>query len=143
MRHPIAWALTTAAFCGFGAVSGHAQAMSLGEFEYNNSCAACHGPKGEGDGPVAKFLTVQTLPRLSMLQKNNGGVFPLQRIYDQIEGTTDVAAHGSRDMPVWGDRYRARMQATTDYTYPREVLEDYARVRIFAVIEYLSTLQVQ
>ena len=45
-----------------------AQAMSLGEFEYRNSCAQCHGVSGKGDGPVASSLA-KPPPDLTMLQK--------------------------------------------------------------------------
>ena len=40
-----------------GVISQDTEAKSLGEFEYRNSCVQCHGTSGEGDGPVAQFLT--------------------------------------------------------------------------------------
>jgi mono/diheme cytochrome c family protein len=61
---------------GVGAfLSAEAQAISLGEFEYRNSCAQCHGLSGKGDGLVASSL--KKVPTdLTVLQKSNGGVFP-------------------------------------------------------------------
>lgn len=129
-----------ASFFAFGA---QAKDMTLGEFEYNNSCAACHGPTGEGDGPLAQFLGQDALPQLSMLQRNNGGVFPVSKIYAMIEGTADVRAHGGRDMPVWGDRYRARINPANDPDLEPTDVDAYVTFRILALIEYLSTLQVE
>ncbi|WP_205123492.1 cytochrome c family protein [Marimonas lutisalis] len=117
--------------------------MTLGEFEYKNSCVACHGSEGEGDGPIAQYLNVQTLPQLSMLQKNNGGVFHVQRVYAIIDGTEDVAVHGGRDMPVWGQRYRARLDPVEDMNFGPIETEAYVRTRILALIEYLAAMQVE
>lgn len=36
-----------------------------------------------------------------------GGKFPFWEVYRVIEGRGVVPGHGSRDMPVWGDRFRA------------------------------------
>lgn len=128
---------------GFGLfLSVEAQAISLGEFEYRNSCVQCHGTSGKGDGPVASFLK-KSPPDLTMLQKNNGGVFPVTHVYSIIEGTADVRVHGSRDMPVWGNRFRARIKSDEDESFSPEDIDEYATVRILALIEYLSTMQVK
>ena len=44
------------------------QAITLGAFEYRNSCAQCHGLAGKGDGPVASSLT-EAPADLTVLQK--------------------------------------------------------------------------
>lgn len=117
-----------------------AQAMSLGEFEYRNSCAQCHGASGKGDGPVASSLT-KNAPDLSMLQKNNGGVFPVTKVYSIIEGNADVRVHGSRDMPVWGNRFRGRIKDDEFDNFSPADSGEYMTARILALIEYLSTIQ--
>ena len=79
-------------------------------------------------------------PDLTQLAKNNAGVFPIARAYDVIEGGA-VPAHGTRDMPVWGQDYR--IQAATyfmDVPYDPEI---YVRSRILALVEYLSRIQVR
>ena len=117
-----------------------AWAMSLGEFEYSNSCAQCHGLSGKGDGPVASSLT-EIPPDLTMLQKSNGGVFPVTKVYSIIEGNADVRVHGSRDMPVWGNRFRGRTKAEEFENFSPADSSEYATTRILALIEYLSTIQ--
>jgi mono/diheme cytochrome c family protein len=119
----------------------NAEAISLGQFEYRNSCVQCHGVSGKGDGPLAEFL--KTPPSdLTVLQKNSGGIFPVTRVYATIEGTDDVRIHGPRDMPVWGDRFRARTQNDEEAGFATDKdVRQYARTRILALIEYLSTIQ--
>ncbi len=72
---------------------------------YKTWCASCHGLQGKGDGPAASAL--KKMPAdLTQLAKKNGGKFPTERVRNYIEGTAAVAAHGSREMPVWGDFFR-------------------------------------
>ena len=40
------------------------------------------------------------------LSRQNGGVFPFDRVYSVIDGRQAVKGHGSRDMPVWGKHRR-------------------------------------
>ena len=117
----------------------------MGEYEYMNSCAQCHGVSGAGDGPVSDFLSGAVPPDLTVLQANNGGVFPISAVYAVLEGGTEASAHGTMDMPIWGDRYRTRAEASEDLgqVFTPAESEAYARNRILALIEYLSTLQVQ
>ncbi len=126
-------------------VAVQAQDMTLGEFEYNNSCVACHGASGKGDGPVGDFLTTVP-PDLTVMQKNNGGVFPVIAVYDMIEGTMLPGAHGTRDMPIWGNRFRERIAETNEeesYSFSSLEKERYVNARVLALIEYLADMQVQ
>lgn len=136
MKPLLAFAASAAVcFC----LSLEVNAMSLGKFEYDNSCAQCHGTSGKGDGPFGENL--KTPPSdLTMLQKQNGGVFPASHVYSVIEGTADVRLHGSREMPIWGRRFRARIKESEEEFFPGDANE-YATTRILALIEYLSTLQ--
>ena len=123
-------------------LSAGAQAISLGEFEYRNSCAQCHGASGKGDGTVAPLLT--KIPSdLTMLQKNNGGIFPVTKVYPIIEGSADVRVHGPRDMPLWGTRFRARIKDDEDESFSPRDTDEYVTTRILALIEYLATIQVK
>jgi mono/diheme cytochrome c family protein len=66
-------------------------------------CASCHGANGVGDGPVAKALS-RPPANLRLLGDRYGMPLPAARIAELIDGRTAVRAHGSREMPVWGER---------------------------------------
>ena len=68
---------------------------------FREYCSACHGREGRGDGPAAAAL--KTVPAdLTRISARNGGKFPGTKVRRYIEGLDEIAAHGSRDMPVWG-----------------------------------------
>lgn len=98
---------------------------------YFNHCAACHGDAGEGDGPVAATMSV-TVPNLRTLSQRNGGVFPADRVAAYVDGRELKAAHGNRQMPIWGDVFRGPEQGTAERTVRR---------RVNALVEFLATLQ--
>jgi len=126
---------------------GWAQQPDIGKVEYQSSCAACHGDDGKGTGPVAAVLKAKPAD-LTTLARANNGVFPLGRIYDVIDGRTEVRAHGARDMPIWGFRFSPTPMAGAsptapyflDPVYDREAV---IRSRILAVIDYLYRIQVK
>lgn len=114
--------------------------IDLGKVEYESKCATCHALTGRGDGPTAQFLTRKPAD-LTTLAKNNNGIIPMARMYEIISGDTEVAGHGTRDMPVWGKEYK--LQASEFY---RDMLYDpevYVRAQILALIEYINRLQVK
>lgn len=100
----------------------------IGSDEFRVSCASCHGVGGRGDGHLAQFLTVKPTD-LTTLAKNNDGVYPFLRVFQIIDGRTQVAGHGERAMPVWGDRYKL------------ENAEAYTRARILELVYYIQNLQ--
>ena len=79
-----------------------------GRNEFLRSCASCHGVSGKGDGPVAKSLSPPPSD-LTRLSEANNGVFPVSRVHEVIDGRIESLVHGTRDMPVWGDRYMQEM----------------------------------
>lgn len=113
----------------------------FGRREYERSCASCHGASGKGDGVLAGLL-VKNPPDLTQLTRSNQGVFPFQRLYQVIDGE-GLAAHGTRDMPVWGREYRLEdgqyfFDSPTPYD-PQALV----RSRILGLLEYISRLQVR
>ncbi len=72
-----------------------------GKQMYKNYCAPCHGMDGKGNGPVASAL--KTPPTdLTLLSRNNHGKFPDTHIVSVMEFGSNLPAHGSAEMPVWG-----------------------------------------
>ena len=81
------------------------QAMT-GKDLYREYCAVCHGTAGKGDGPAASALKVAPSD-LTRISAKNGGKFPELQVQHIINGEgTELAAHGSKDMPVWGSLFR-------------------------------------
>ncbi len=76
-----------------------AQDAVVGQAEYKMHCAACHGMEGRRDGPIGPLLKTPA-PNLALICERNGGKFPFQKVYDIIDGSTVLAAHGARDMPL-------------------------------------------
>ena len=94
---------------------------------FNTYCAVCHGKEGKGDGPAAKSLA-KAPADLTKLAARNNGTFPEVRVRRYIEGLDEVAAHGTRDMPMWGDLFRS-------------LNRDTAAIRVEALAEYLKGMQ--
>lgn len=110
-----------------------------GRAEYVSNCAGCHGSEGRGDGHFRDFL-VRPPSDLTRLSRDNQGVFPVQRVIEIIDGRTQVAAHGPREMPIWGADYHA--QAFSLYSGRGPVhAESYVRYRIQLLVGHLMRIQ--
>jgi mono/diheme cytochrome c family protein len=117
--HRVFWSLASVlvlggALVGFGGGTAYAQVemgpsglITSPALDFRRYCAQCHGMSGVGNGPVAPALKKKPA-NLTLLAKNNGGVFPEEEVRDFINGTKTSAAHGSREMPIWGDAFRMR-----------------------------------
>lgn len=114
----------------------------LGKREYKANCAVCHGLEGKGDGPLAASLK-QRVPSLTRLIKENDGIFPFERVYMTIDGTIEepLPAHGTRDMPVWGDEYKAEVYERHGRYFGGMIAKGIINGRILALIAYIGGLQ--
>ena len=129
--------ITLLALAGTAVPTWAADKTDIGKREYQANCMACHGENGKG-GPYVDFLKV-TPPDLTQLAKKNGGVFPLERVYNVIDGRQEVKGHGPRDMPIWGRDYQIKAgEHYGDVAYDPEA---FVRGRILALIDYLNRLQ--
>lgn len=110
-----------------------------GKSDYIEYCAECHGEDGNGNGPKAKQLTKQP-KNLTLLSKENGGSFPETVVYQTIDGRRIRADedgvrvetfHGLKEMPNWGELFRA-------------IEDDDGAVdeQISRIIDYLEGIQV-
>ena len=106
--------------------------------EFINSCASCHGADGKGAGFLTRVFRGVDPGDLTQLAANNDGKFPFERVFEVIDGRAEVAAHGDRKMPVWGDRYWET--AMTDFG-PDELNRQRARSRVLEVAYYLQSIQ--
>lgn len=112
-----------------------------GKSEYEAHCAVCHGFSGKGDGIFADLLKSGTVvTNLTELEKKNNGVFPFTRVYETIDGTVLLGAHGNKEMPVWGPRFRVEAGERFYDTF-RIDSEAIVRARILALTEYIYRLQ--
>ena len=69
---------------------------------FQTYCAVCHGVDARGNGPAASVL--KTAPAdLTLLSQKHQGKFPTLEVREYIRGDSAIAAHGTRDMPMWGD----------------------------------------
>jgi mono/diheme cytochrome c family protein len=96
-------------------------------------CASCHGKDGRGNGPVSPYLKIK-VPNLTLLKKNNKGIYPMAKVMSAIDGSRVVRAHGDREMPVWGEIFRKEAEAAK-YTELTSLL------KTKMIAEYVATLQ--
>lgn len=112
--------------------------VELGKREFAGKCAVCHGTDAKGDGPYAADLKRRPAD-LTTIARRNGGLFPMPRMYDIIEGSSP--GHGPKEMPVWGWDYT--IQASQLHPGLPEDQAAYVRTRIASLLEYLNRLQVK
>ena len=109
------------------------ETMSAGQQYFVRYCSACHGMEGHGDGPAAAAL--RTAPAdLTRLAQRHGGQFPMADIAAHIDGRTVVPAHGSREMPIWGERF-------VEMVGGGSLGEEVVRGNLLVLIEYLKSIQ--
>jgi mono/diheme cytochrome c family protein len=138
---PVVLGIVLAGAAGSGAAADKRPKVDLGKAEYDANCMVCHGAKGKGDGSYGELLKTK-LPDLTTLAKNNGGVFPYSRVYEVVDGRQEIKAHGSREMPIWGQRYSmAGAAAAGHYVDVPYDMEAFVRGRILALVDYIYRLQ--
>jgi len=114
--------LLTAGILGSVSMSAFSQGEDAGKMAYVTNCGSCHGATGKGDGPANEALRTRS-PDLTLLARNNDGVFPTEVLYRIIDGRKTLRAHGNYEMPVWG--------------------RTLSREQILAIGTYLSSLQLK
>jgi mono/diheme cytochrome c family protein len=108
MKRPFALATAVLMLCsatGLLAARRPSPDVTEGRVLYTRYCASCHGLTADGRGPVAPLLS-RPPADLRRLAARYGSPLPADRIARFIDGRDDVGAHGARDMPVWGERFR-------------------------------------
>jgi len=105
----------------------------MGRSAYYRYCAACHGLEAKGHGIVANALSPRP-PDLTTMARRRGGRLDRQELVDIVDGRNTVSAHGSRDMPVWGERFGRGIDDPSER-------EDVAKGRIKVIVHYLLSIQ--
>ncbi|MAE94694.1 MAG: 3-methyladenine DNA glycosylase [Deltaproteobacteria bacterium] len=111
----------------------HVDLQRMGREDYIQYCASCHGADGRGRGPVAPALKVAPAD-LTGIAARRGGAFPRTEIAYVIDGRFELSVHGTRDMPIWGRKFREGLPQN-------ETGEALVRGRIAGLVEYLMSIQ--
>ena len=112
---------------------GSAQELDPGKTEFLSQCAICHGANGRGNGFLSEELKTKPA-NLTILAKNNSGIFPLNAVYEVMDGRKSIRAHGPREMPLWGLRYAPSPtinERARNFTYEP----------LLAIVDYLNRIQ--
>ncbi len=105
-----------------------ADAVKKGHDLYAHYCVSCHGQSAKGDGPAASALKVPPADLTNIGRRYNG--FPEEKMMLYIDGEKYAVGHGSREMPVWGKRFRRP-----------EGKETATSGEVFALTKYLESIQ--
>lgn len=126
----------------FGTQTAGAGAADLmaGKKDFTTYCAPCHGVSGVGDGPVAPELMKK--PRnLTMFSQQAGGVFPAAMVRKMVDGRQMPRAHGTPQMPVWGQWFGFQATAGGLLQEDRKTIEKQVSQRLDNLVAYIRTLQ--
>jgi hypothetical protein len=99
-----------------------------GQVLFDHYCAVCHGKDAKGTGPAADALKKGPAD-LTQISRRSGGTFPEVHVMRIIKGDDVVGAHGSRDMPIWGELFTSLSSKET------------TELRVNALMKYLETIQ--
>jgi mono/diheme cytochrome c family protein len=111
----------------------YAADANQGKKMYLQYCSSCHGPDGKGSGSVSAFLKVK-VPDLTLLKKNNKGVYPVDQVILAIDGRRKLRSHGDPKMPVWGESFSSEVKDA-------KTAEVTISLKEKAIAEYVATLQ--
>ena len=100
-----------------------------GQEMFSMYCAVCHGTSGKGDGPAVAALK-RAPGDITKLAAKNHGKFPEDRVSMSIAGSNAITAHGSNEMPIWGDLFKS---LGSDQAI--------VRLRVSNLTEYLKSIQ--
>jgi mono/diheme cytochrome c family protein len=94
-------------------------------------CVSCHGVQAKGDGPAA--MALKKVPAdLTTIAKRNGGKFSPSDVENIVMGTSVMASHGSRDMPIWGPVFQSLAPDAS-----------VVKLRVANLVEYIKSIQTQ
>ena len=98
---------------------------------FDHYCAVCHGKDAKGTGPAADALKKAPADLTQITRRAGATAFPEVHVMRIIKGDDVVGAHGSRDMPIWGELFKSMRGKET------------AELRVNALMKYLESIQAQ
>lgn len=116
--------------------SSYEEVISQGAKTYYRFCSVCHGEDAKGDGTFSENIKVPP-PSLTQLSKNNNGVFPWVDLYAVIDGTDITKAHGTKEMPIWGELFDLNQWSSSNIENANTIVHG----RIFELLMYLHSIQ--
>jgi mono/diheme cytochrome c family protein len=120
----------------FAEDAGLAQAQQ----DFGTLCAPCHGKDAAGHGPMAASLSKPPAD-LTGIAARHGGKFPAEDVFETISGLSMPDAHGTRDMPVWGDVFVSEQMGSSVTLQDAFKASAGAAERIERLVRYVETLQ--
>ena len=116
-----------------GQSTAYAADANQGKEMYMQYCSSCHGQDGRGSGSVSAFLKVK-VPDLTLLKKNNKGIYPMDQVILAIDGRRKLRSHGNSKMPVWGESFSREVKDPKSAEVTVSLKEK-------VIAEYVATLQ--
>ena len=116
-----------------GQSTAYAADANQGKEMYMQYCSSCHGQDGRGSGSVSAFLKVK-VPDLTLLKKNNKGIYPMDQVILAIDGRRKLRSHGDSKMPVWGESFSREVKNPKSAEVTVSLKEK-------VIAEYVATLQ--
>jgi mono/diheme cytochrome c family protein len=110
-------------------VNAHQSNAWSGPDLYKEFCAVCHGADGRGNGPAASALKSQATDLTTIARRNNNK-YPELKVQQIIKGDPSIAAHGSPDMPTWGNIFKSISANGT-----------FGEMRVNALVTYIQQIQ--
>ena len=101
-----------------------------GKQMYKDYCAACHGMEGKGNGPAVEFLKASP-PDLTIMAKGHNDTYVTDHVRTVLRFGTESKAHGTLDMPLWGQMFSA-LNSHDDAV---------VKLRINNLCEYVQSIQ--
>ena len=111
-------------------------AIEAGSKTYYRFCSICHGIAAKGNGSFAQNLKTVP-PDLTILAQTNDGAYPWLRLYETIDGNNTTQAHGTTEMPIWGNQFNLKNWASGQSEFADAIV----RGRIFELLVYLESIQ--
>lgn len=109
--------------------NSRANQAAKGKAHFQKYCSTCHGL--DGTGIIIDTFDIQPADLTQIRGDRDSQEFPILEIANIIDGRKMVKAHGTREMPVWGEVF------STD----EHLSESQIKGKLGELIAYLMSIQ--